>query len=41
MRLLCKIFGHKDKKYLIDGDGVHLARGCSIGVKICSRCNTW
>lgn len=39
--LICIFFGHKDKKYLVDGDGVHLPRCCIIRVKICARCEKW
>ena len=41
LTMLCKLFGHKSKQYLIDGDGVHLSRCCIIRALICQRCKAW
>ncbi len=39
--LLCKVKGHKDRRCLIDGDGVQLSTGCLLRVRICDRCKRW
>ena len=36
--LICKKIGHKDRRVLIDGDGVQLSLGCFLRVRICDRC---
>jgi len=38
-KALCLLFGHKDRKFLVDGDGVHLKQCCIIRVRICNRCD--
>ncbi|KKL75447.1 hypothetical protein LCGC14_2054800 [marine sediment metagenome] len=38
---ICSILGHNDKKYFVDGDGVHLDTCCIIRAQICERCDRW
>ena len=37
-KILCLILGHENKKFLIDGDSVHLSNCCFIRILICQRC---
>jgi len=36
--VICWLFGHKDRKFLVDGDGVHLSTCCITRVQICDIC---
>ncbi len=37
-KIFCKLLGHNDTKYLVDGDGIHLKQCCIIRIRICNRC---
>ncbi len=39
--LICYLRGHKDERFLVDGDGTQLSSGCFIRVRICKRCKRW
>ncbi len=36
--ILCQLLGHKNRKFLVDGDGIHLSTCCIVRMSICSRC---